>query len=1324
MGSVQPPNIATSRPGVLTKTIVRTPVVKFILHARIRHWRLNDVVFVGEDFIQIKQVRDKGHLEHIATKDDFDAHITAAKTFSLDHDPPDSEDDFIKTEQSSGRSGISKSELPPQFVVLTLDSDELVFLYLRDEGDGVMKFVHQTCPMPSFQHTIHQTGFHLAVDPASRALAVAGSEKEIAIYSAKPTDLIRQKLESNDLDWLPVAPQRALSVSGVIQHLEFLHPPDNDPDHIILLLVLVDQRRTKAQWFDWYGASGMRSAQLHPAQPMDAAKAPTNLLVPLRDAAFLMITGSEIKLHKNILSGSMRSLLLDPDIVETNSPGSSSRRPIWTNWCRPLRNKSVKHGQDIAYLVREDGVVILVEVTSIDTIHASHAGDLECHVGSAFASLGDPSDPDILAVVGDMSAGRVVHMGNWPSQGRIAEMSRADAMVMRASETLPNWASSFDMVVSRLPQSHSRSPRTRDGIIVTSGREPYGTVTELRKGLEARMATYFPLEALRAMTGAWVLPNVSTNSILMLFSTPSSSHLIDFSPDFDDPDSGEIIGLDENDTTALALDQRTLTAGVLDNRHLIQIGERSIYTCANLSANFEDRSRWDVGEGRCIIAAAIVPSLNQALVVTRGEGRCELLVFRHHVHFADQDSDAMVEGLSQHPESTILEEEPLCLATSMFRDRVVGLLATATGRLQLFALDTTELPQVTFLDSMQIVEDQQSLCDHIVLLQSKKIGTNATSDILAVCGLRDGRVMSTAIKIANGTLKFGESHSSRFGHETVRLTQTPNEAEKAYAFSGLDTCVLTWDGVSPQSLKVQNLWVADKARPELSQGAITTVCTMPPIDYLSQNDMVGSLADRLVVVSSKEVFFIANVDDDPTVVPRQIQVTGTPSHVIYAEQQRSLVCASTCTGVRSFPSDKRNAQPEERRQVWPAIDFIPANGDGVSFTFDLQPGERVNALLEWSFQSKGKPYSFILVGGSYSRQGSTEKKGRIAFLQPTIRNWEVEGVKETSSTKFTDPVYALALYDEMTYVACTGCFVVLSRFDDGRWRNICAPLKLANNGVSISVTGTLIYVSTSDHGLITLRLDRLPSRDGDGEYPYRLTLIAQPPRADDPLSHTILALNSDSNLALLSTKDKMLLGLTSPSADVTERHRTRLLFEANLPRSIARITQGSTNPLWNSDPHPGVLSSNLVGLSTDGSMTGIAILDEALWRRLFWLQRVLEWDKHLSPHAPEIPNYGTDAEDYEGRERGLPIGLASGSRDEIALFSADDIGLAGDRHINGDVLARVLQLGGKEKLVHALRNLAQRSDWVGEWVERHLDREIEEVEDVVEHVRALVGMWM
>ncbi|KAM0708956.1 hypothetical protein Q7P35_002992 [Cladosporium inversicolor] len=1325
MGPVQPPTTMMAKPGVLTKTIVRTPVVNFILHARIRHLDLNDVVFVGEDFIHIKQVKHNGHLEHVATKNNFGSHILAANTFSLDHDPPSNGDEFIKQEPESSKSGNAKSKLPPQFVVLTLASEEMVFLYLKNQGDGSYEFAHQACPFPSYREPIHNVGPHLAVDPASRALAVAAREREVVIYSAKPTHLIRSELEADHPDWYPVSNHLFHHVTGRIQHLEFLHPPDNDPDHIILLLIVVDQRRTKALLVDWQ-APDLANARVHPPQPMDAERAASNLLIPLRNAAFLMITGSEMKLHKNILSGSMRSMSLDSDVGGTKCPGSSPKRPIWANWCRPLRNKSVKHGQDIVYIAREDGIVILAEITSVDTIHVSHAGDVGCHVGTAFASLGDPSDPDILAVVGDMSTGRVVHMGNWPSPVRIADMTRVDTMEMQDSETLPNWASSIDMVVSKLPQSHSRSPRTRDAVIVTSGREPHGAITELRKGLEARAATYFGLEALKGTIGAWVLPNISTGSVLMLLSTPSSTRVIDFSPDLEEVDV-----LDEHDTTVMALDQRTLVAGMFGNSHLVQIGDRSICTTANLSANFEDRSRWEAGDGKSIIAAAIEPSLNCALSMRRADGYAELLAFRHHAPTADQESDDSVDGLHQLPNAVRLEEEPLCLATTVHQGRIVGVFATVEGNLELFTLDIANSSHVTLLDSFRLVEDKQSLCDHVVLLQPHVIGSTPSHELLAICGLRDGRVISVKIDLKTGALAFGGSHSTRFGHETVRLYQEAGDTQKAYAFSGLDTCVLRWDGATPESLDIQNLWISDKHRPQLAQGAITTVSVMPSSDYLSSTELVGAHAGFLVVVSSSEVF-LTSVDESPTVVPRQIQVTGTPNRLFYAQQQRSFVCASMCTGVRSFASDRRNAQPEERRQIWPVIEFIPADKDAVSFSYDLQPGERVYALLEWSFQKFGKTYSYIMVGGSYIRQKSDQQpqqKGRISFLQPSNRNWQVEDVKEARSILFDEPVYALALYDEMTYVVCTGSNVRLSRFDPdvSKWESICAPLPLINKGTSITLSGTLIYISTAEEGLITLRLNHSPSRNEDGAFPYSLTAIAQPPRADRPLNHTIVPITADTNLALVTTREQELLGLTSPSPNALTRHRTALLFEAQLPRSISRIKQGSIRPLWAPAPPPGVLASNIVGLSTDGSVTGISIIDESLWRRLFWLQRVLEWDEHFSPHAPEFPIYGVDAESSgspRGRARGVPIGFTSGSTAEIALFSHEDIRPEGDRHIDGDVLARVLQPSGVEDLKAALTTLAQRNDQIGEWVEEHLDEQLAEVQGIVEEVRTLATIWM
>lgn len=1322
MGSVQPPTPTPSRPGVLTKSIVRTPVCKYILHARIRHRDFNDVVFVGEDFIHVKQVIHNGHLEHIATKDDFDCHIKAAKTFDLDADSPDNGEDFIKTESASGKKNDTKFDLPPQLVVLTLDSDDLIFLYLKLDETGHLQFVHQTCPMPTFESRIHQTGDHLAVDPASRALAVAACERQVIIYSAKPTDQIQNQLRQNHPNWCPVSSQRSLVVTGVIQHLEYLHPSDKDPDHIILLLVVVDERRTKALWISWHGNSDLRHALVHQPQPVDAPRTVSNLLIPLRNAAFLTVTGSDMKLHKDILSGFMRSIPMDPYVAETESPGGSPRRPIWTSWCRPLRNRSIKHGQDIIYLIREDGLVILVEVTSIDTMHASNAGNVGCHVGSAFASLGDPSDPDILAIVGDMSNGCVVHMGNWPSPGRIAEMSRVDTMEMQESGTLPNWASNTDMVLSKLPQSHTRSARTTDAVFATSSREPHGNITELRKGIEARLATYFDLEGLKSVMGAWALPNVSNASILMLLSTPSSTRVLDIAPSLEE--------LDElsDEATTLELQQRTLTAGIFSNGHLVQVSEASICTCASIAASFEDQSRWDAGADNIVIAASIEPSYDCAVIVKRASDQSELLVFKHRVQHIDGEIDGVEEGLQPLGKPIIFEDEPLCLATTVYQNGIIGVVATVEGNLQLFTLDFGPSIRLALRGSLQIVTDRQSLCDHIMLLHPKDTDTSSSHGLLAVCGLRDGTIVSVEIS-ADSALAFGQTHSVTFGHETVRLQRPASDSEKAYAFSGPDTCILTWDGSSARSLSIQSLWISDKSRPALSQGSITMVSVMPTSDYLSSTDTVGSLANSLAIVSSNEVCF-ALVDNATTTIPRQIPVTGTPNRLIYAEQQRSFVCASVCTGVRSFPSNMRNAQPEERRQIWPTIDFIPADKDRVSFTFDLQPGERVYALLEWSFHSKGKQYSFIMVGGSYPSRGGTAEKGRIAMLQPTIRNWETVDVREGRSTTFDKPVYALALYDDLTYLACTGTDVLASRFDtdERKWENICAPLKLSGEGTSISVSGPLIYVSSAREGLVTLRLENTPSRDEHGTYSHRLILVAHPPQADSPLSHTVLPLTPDSNIALLSTKHKFLTGLTSPSPDTPGSHRTRLLFEAKLPRSLVRIKQGCTRPLWRPTPKSGVLASELIGLSADGSMTGIALVDEFLWRRLFWLQRVLEWDKSFSPHAPEIETYGVDAELYTGSERRLPIGFANPDGDmpgdEIALFVDDEVSREGDRHVNGDVLARVLEIGGEIRLAAALRRLADREDRIGEWMARHLDTELQAVEGIVGEIRGLLGMWM
>lgn len=257
----------------------------------------------GDRSIQVKQVREHGHLDHIVTKSDFDANIRAAKVFTIQADNVnEDEQSIIKKEDDS--SSTNESVLPQQCLILTLDSNDIVFLYLRTDinGEQGLLFMHQTFQMPRFDRTLFQPGQHLAVDARSRAFAVAANEREIVIYAAKSTERIQHELRIGDPDWCPVSAERAIQVEGAIQKIDFLIPRSDDENHVILLVLVVHDRKTKAIIIDWQYASDIHHAQVHEALPLDQPPSAAGLLIPLRNAAFLIANGDEIKRFDNILT--------------------------------------------------------------------------------------------------------------------------------------------------------------------------------------------------------------------------------------------------------------------------------------------------------------------------------------------------------------------------------------------------------------------------------------------------------------------------------------------------------------------------------------------------------------------------------------------------------------------------------------------------------------------------------------------------------------------------------------------------------------------------------------------------------------------------------------------------------------------------------------------------------------------------------------------------------------------------------------------------------------------------------------------------------------
>ncbi|CAK3811385.1 Hypothetical predicted protein [Lecanosticta acicola] len=1298
--------------GVLTRTILHSPVIHWILHAQLRHRLCNEVVFVGEDFVHIKEIIPDGpgrRLQHVASKIDFDSRIRAAAIFNNEEDPAQV-DFLVKLERQRGE--LDDSGGPPQLLILTLESNDIVFLYLRKGADGTARFIQQTCPMPCFDRMLFQPGQFLAVDPLSRALAVAANEREVIIYSAKPRDQILREIREGSETWCPVSSQRPLQIEGVIQQMDFLIPPSDDKDHIVLLLIVTDQRYTKAIRIDWHYSSGPHNAQLHPGQPLARAKTTSSLLIPLRDASFLLVTGNEVVRWKDILSGSASGTTLRSPEQPAKFPGNSSHAPTWAGWAKPRRSQAATRGRDSLYLVREDGLVFFMAIDSRGNIQTSFAGDLQCHVGSAFASLGDEGDPDVLAVAGEMSTGRVVSIGAWPSTREMEVLSRDDTMSFDPVEMVPNWASVTDMIGTKLYSNRTRLSDT-DNVLITSGRQPYGGVTELRRGVEARMSAFVEIPGLRAATDVWTLPDLALGSIIIVLSYPSATVLYTTSAEFDE---------DWNvfeDMTAFNTDCRTIAAGITINQRLVQVTDRSICASSSMHVNFEDTASRVFEDDTRILAAFIIAEASTLVTAERHDTGYAVVLY--DLSLPDETS-----GIERRS-AVEIEREPLCLSAAAVDDGAVVVAATDNGGVALMQFDHAGKAPSSRIINLSSFTQGHPVCDQLVILQGTKKAIG-TPDLLVVCGLRDGKIITFTLS-AGHAQPSGDARVIEFGSSTVKLTPLSNEPNCACAMSDNATCLLSWDGKSPQSLRIENIWLTDKDRPHLAQGAITAIAKLPSAAHLS----FDTFAESLVLLSGEE-FVIATLNQTATTVPRQIQVSGTPNRLVYAEALRHIVCASVRTEVQGS---------QETRRIWPVIDFVPSRTEGSLVSYHMQPGERVNAIIEWSYRNPTNPdklYSFVIVGGSYVRHNGT-RRGRITFLQPTFRkgSWEIAEMSETRKDPFDQDVYALALYDSITYVACAGESVHLHRLregEDGRkWDQLCLPFKLASPGAHVTVETDhsgrrLISISTIRDSLVTLMLDEIQAANGAAAK-HVLKPVMTGPRADDALRHYIFdttsALYSRGDIdlfSLMSTKAGQLIGMTcrKHSLDGEPRHAVGdIVFDAKLPRSLTRLEQIPA-PARRGKVPSGVLPERVVGAATDGSLVGIALLDGRLWRRLSWLQRLVEWSPDLSPHSYQSPNYNPAGIDRFGQKgRVLPIGFNGHDGDWIMLHTTNS--KANDMHIDGDVLTRVLEKNGVEAVKRVMSKLVELDNATGAWMREHVDEELEALDELLGLVQHL-DAWM
>ena len=251
------PRYEIPRVGILSKTVFSSPYVKFILPANIRQSRLNDVVFIGEDAVHLKEVRANGTIHDIASKSDFKGRILAARVFGsprkvevkAEQRTPMKKKDVHAQRRST--VGQEADVLPPEVLVLALDSRVLMFLWAQQSPLGSVSFHHRTIRLPAGTCRFDQPGSFIAIDPKCRAIAVAASEGQFIMYKTKSLESWREDVREGR-DTTPIEDERIIPIDGRILHMEFLSTSTSQDDsHVVLVFVVAHGGRTKITCYDW-----------------------------------------------------------------------------------------------------------------------------------------------------------------------------------------------------------------------------------------------------------------------------------------------------------------------------------------------------------------------------------------------------------------------------------------------------------------------------------------------------------------------------------------------------------------------------------------------------------------------------------------------------------------------------------------------------------------------------------------------------------------------------------------------------------------------------------------------------------------------------------------------------------------------------------------------------------------------------------------------------------------------------------------------------------------------------------------------------------------
>lgn len=212
-------------------------------------------------------------------------------------------------------------------------------------------------------------------------------------------------------------------------------------------------------------------------------------------------------MHASLIS---RPGTKDHDWTPSNI-GASASEPLYNNWTRPVQTAGWGKAMDAFYLCREDGVLLyytIEEFAGKISLTRPMRIELPCRIGSGFSMLNDAHGVSPVFICA-------------PSvdNGFVFEVTEGLSTI-RTLDTIQNWASISGSCIANRSRAGFKSHTEAGNLVIASGQEPYGSISELQRGMRCRMERVRTpiLEeiTLLGMNGLWLFDfeGISPNALL------------------------------------------------------------------------------------------------------------------------------------------------------------------------------------------------------------------------------------------------------------------------------------------------------------------------------------------------------------------------------------------------------------------------------------------------------------------------------------------------------------------------------------------------------------------------------------------------------------------------------------------------------------------------------------------------------------------------------------------------------------------------------------------------------------------------------------------